>query len=86
MDRLVDLVKSTVKEVLLANTGKKSLTGEEHLSYTSNEKLVCELCFLLLSNMTQHEEGKRGILQLEDPVKEGFNFRILYELYLRDSI
>lgn len=36
--------------------------------------------------MTQHEEGKTGILQLGDEDKEGFNFRVLYELYLKESI
>lgn len=86
VDRIVDLIKSTITEVLKDNTGKKSLNGEQHLNYTKQQKLVCDLCFLLLSNMTQHEDGKVGILQLGDKAKEGFNFRILYELYLKDTI
>ncbi|EAR90712.1 hypothetical protein TTHERM_00706270 (macronuclear) [Tetrahymena thermophila SB210] len=85
-DRIVELIKNTITEVLKDNTGKKALNGDEHLSYTQPQKLVCDLCFLLLSNMTQHEEGKAGLLQLGDENKEGYNFRILYELYLKDTI
>ncbi|KAL4486878.1 hypothetical protein ABPG72_009642 [Tetrahymena utriculariae] len=85
-DRIVELIKNTITEVLKDNTGKKALNGDEHLSYTHPQKLICDLCFLLLSNMTQHEEGKAGLLQLGDENKEGFNFRILYELYLKDTI